>query len=76
MERYCPKSKYLGFVYLWRDRKHKMYYLGSHVGAEDDGYIASAGPRFQRAFRKRPQDFKGRNHTDETKRKNARALGC
>ncbi len=31
------KQKY-GFIYLWRDRKHNRYYLGSHWGSEDDGY--------------------------------------
>lgn len=46
-----------GFVYIWRDRKHKRYYIGSHWGTEDDGYICSS--RWMRnAYRRRPDDFK------------------
>ena len=48
-----------GFVYLWFDRKRKMYYVGSHWGSEDDGYICSS--KWMRdAYHKRPQDFKRR----------------
>lgn len=48
-----------GFVYLWFDRKHKRYYIGSHWGTEDDGYICSS--RWMRkAYRRRPEDFKRR----------------
>lgn len=32
---------YTGFVYIWRDRKNKMFYIGSHMGKLDDGYIGS-----------------------------------
>lgn len=49
----------IGFVYIWRDQKHRMYYIGSHIGRENDGYIASSS-RFKRAFNKRPQNFKRR----------------
>lgn len=31
-----------GFVYIWYDRKHKRYYIGSHWGSQDDGYICSS----------------------------------
>jgi hypothetical protein len=52
MERY-------GFVYIWFDRKHKRYYIGSHWGTEDDGYICSS--RWMRkAYKRRPEDFKRR----------------
>lgn len=48
-----------GFIYIWRDRKHKRYYIGSHWGFEADGYICSS--RWMRkAFRRRPEDFKRR----------------
>lgn len=48
-----------GFIYLWFDKKHKRFYLGSHWGTEDDGYICSS--RWMRkAYRRRPQDFKRR----------------
>jgi hypothetical protein len=48
-----------GFVYIWYDRKHKRYYIGSHWGSEDDGYICSS--RWMRnAYRRRGKDFKRR----------------
>lgn len=48
-----------GFVYIWRDRKHKKYYIGSHWGNIDDGYICSSS-WMKQAYRQRPQDFKRR----------------
>lgn len=49
----------IGFVYIWRDRKHPMYYVGSHMGRETDGYIG--GSRwFVTAYRRRPNDFRRR----------------
>ena len=57
-----PSKKKLstsGFVYIWFDRKHKRYYIGSHWGTENDGYICSS--RWMRkAYRRRPEDFKRR----------------
>lgn len=48
-----------GFIYLWRDRKSGQFYLGSHLGFEDDGYVCSS--RWMRsAYKKRPGDFKRR----------------
>ena len=48
-----------GFVYIWYDRKRKMYYIGSHWGTEDDGYICSSN-RMRNAYNRRPEDFKRR----------------
>lgn len=48
-----------GFIYLWRDRKRRMYYLGSHVGEVDDRYVCSSIPMLN-AYRKRPKDFRRR----------------
>ena len=48
-----------GFIYLWYDRKRKMFYLGSHWGTETDGYICSSN-RMRDAYRGRPKDFKRR----------------
>lgn len=46
-----------GFVYIWFDRKHKRYYIGSHWGTKDDGYICSS--RWMRnSYKRRPNDFK------------------
>jgi hypothetical protein len=48
-----------GFVYIWFDRKRKMYYIGSHWGNENDGYICSS--KWMRdAYRYRKNDFKRR----------------
>lgn len=48
-----------GFVYVWRDRKHRRYYVGSHWGTADDGYVCSS-PWMLQAYKRRPQDFKRR----------------
>lgn len=48
-----------GFIYIWFDRKRKMYYVGCHWGTIDDGYICSSN-RMRDAYRRRPQDFKRR----------------
>lgn len=48
-----------GFIYIWYDRKNKKYYVGSHLGTEDDGYICSS--RWMRqSYKRRPEDFKRR----------------
>ena len=46
-----------GFVYIWFDKKRKMFYVGSHWGSVDDGYICSSN-RMRKAFKRRPSDFK------------------
>lgn len=51
-------NKY-GFIYLWRDKKHNRYYVGSHWGTEDDGYICSSS-WMKKAYKIRPEDFKRR----------------
>lgn len=48
-----------GFVYLWLDKKHNKFYVGSHWGTEDDGYICSSKTMLK-AHKRRPQDFKRR----------------
>jgi len=48
-----------GFIYIWFDRKHKRYYIGSHWGTEDDGYICSSN-WMRTSYKRRPQDFKRR----------------
>jgi len=47
----------IGFVYRWHDLDTDMYYIGSHLGTPDDGYVGS-GLYFQRAYKKRPNSFK------------------
>jgi hypothetical protein len=48
-----------GFIYVWYDRKHKRYYVGSHWGTEDDGYICSSN-WMKQGYSHRPKDFKRR----------------
>ena len=45
-----------GFVYRWHDNSNNMYYIGSHKGNPDDGYIGS-GVYFKRAYNQRPDSF-------------------
>lgn len=53
------KLYHSGFVYIWYDRKHKRYYVGSHWGPDDDGYICSSS-WMNKAYKQRPHDFKRR----------------
>ena len=48
-----------GFIYIWYDSRRKMYYIGCHLGEENDGYICSSN-RMRDAYRRRPKDFKRR----------------
>jgi len=48
-----------GFVYIWFDRKHKRYYIGSHWGKEDDSYICSS-TWMRNSYNRRKRDFKRR----------------
>lgn len=52
------KNKY-GFVYIWRDKKYKRFYIGCHWGTEDDGYICSSSWMYN-SFKRRREDFKRR----------------
>lgn len=48
-----------GFIYLWFDKKRKMYYVGCHWGTENDPYICSSR-WMKKTYKRRPQDFKRR----------------
>lgn len=58
-----------GFVYIWYDRKHKRFYIGSHYGTINDGYICSSS-WMKQAYKHRPQDFKRRILKTNIERKN------
>ena len=45
-----------GFVYRWYDSYNGKYYIGSHCGNTNDGYIGS-GIYFKKAYNKRPEAF-------------------
>ena len=46
-----------GFVYIWYDKKYKRFYIGSHWGTENDGYICSS-KWMKDSYKRRPNDFK------------------
>lgn len=48
-----------GFVYIWFDKKRKRFYIGSHWGTKNDGYICSS-PWMHQSYKYRKQDFKRR----------------
>lgn len=48
-----------GFVYIWYDTRRERFYVGSHWGYENDGYICSSN-WMRKAYRRRPEDFKRR----------------
>jgi hypothetical protein len=48
-----------GFIYIWRDKIRNMYYIGSHTGLKDDGYISSSN-WLTHEIKFRPNDFKRR----------------
>lgn len=47
---------YFGFIYKWTNNRNKKYYIGSHHGPTDDGYIGS-GIWFRRAYNTEPTEF-------------------
>jgi len=53
------KQEKYGFIYIWYDMRNKMFYVGSHWGTKDDGYICSS-IKMLRAYYKRKGDFKRR----------------
>lgn len=44
------------FLYKWYDKRKDMYYIGSHKGSPDDGYVCSSKHMLQE-YKKRPEDF-------------------
>jgi len=52
-------SEKYGFIYVWFDKKYKRYYVGSHWGNENDGYVCSSRIMRQ-SYNRRSDDFKRR----------------
>lgn len=48
-----------GFIYVWYDKGEKRYYVGSHAGKENDGYVSSS-PWMKKNKARRPSDFRRR----------------
>ena len=46
-----------GFVYRWYDASNGKFYIGSHKGSPDDGYLGGGAQLFRRAYAKRPESF-------------------
>jgi hypothetical protein len=49
----------IGFIYIWRDKQRKMFYVGSHLGDPTDGYLSSSR-WLNSEIRYRPSDFRRR----------------
>lgn len=47
---------YEAFVYVWTNTENNMFYIGKHLGSEDDGYISS-GKHFLAAYNTNPSIF-------------------
>jgi len=66
-----------GFVYIWYNKVRKMYYIGSHWGTENDGYVCSSNwmrndynrhkENFKRKIIKRVYSDKIELHIEEEK---------
>lgn len=48
--------EYNSFIYLWIDKLCNKYYIGSHIGNVNDGYLFG-GIDIKKAYKKRPMDF-------------------
>lgn len=48
-----------GFIYIWHDTKRNKFYIGSHYGHTNDGYVGS-NKRLMSAYKSRPDSFKRR----------------
>lgn len=62
-----------GFIYIWFDIKHRRYYIGSHWGTEEDGYVCSSS-WMKQSYLHRPNDFKRRIIAKTNDRKELRLL--
>lgn len=56
MQHFRNDTSALGFVYKWMDSSNDMYYIGSHCGSVEDGYVGS-GRHFKNAYKKRTEVF-------------------
>ena len=50
-------ENYNSFIYKWIDIKLNKFYIGSHCGSTDDGYLFG-GIDIKAEYKKRPSDFK------------------
>lgn len=49
-------NEYNSFIYLWEDKIYKKFYIGSHIGNIEDGYLFS-GIDIKKEYAERPFDF-------------------
>lgn len=59
MENYINKNgeSYNSFIYQWFDKKLNKFYIGSHYGDINDGYLFG-GIDIKKEYKERPNDFK------------------
>lgn len=58
MKKYLTKEgiEYNSFIYIWKDNLLYKYYIGSHVGNIEDGYLFG-GIDIKKEYKQRPEDF-------------------
>jgi hypothetical protein len=58
MEKYTNEKGeyYNSFIYRWFDRSLNKYYIGSHYGNVNDGYLFG-GIDIKKEYKRRPNDF-------------------
>jgi hypothetical protein len=58
MKKFFNKNseEYNSFIYIWTDNFLKKYYIGSHIGNIEDGYLFG-GIDIKKEYKKRPNDF-------------------
>ena len=58
MKIYINKNgeEYNSFIYIWKDNLFEKYYIGSHIGYTEDGYLFG-GIDIKKEYSKRPKDF-------------------
>ena len=52
-------SEKYGFVYIWFDHENRRFYVGSHWGSEDDGYVCSS-TWMRNSYNRHRENFKRR----------------
>jgi hypothetical protein len=50
------KNNYIGFIYKWTNKNNNMFYIGSHKGNINDGYVGS-GTLFKEEYKLNKIDF-------------------
>ena len=74
LDLYAPPSIY-GFVYIWMDKTNKKFYVDSHKGSINDGYIGS-GTKFSEFCSQAPIEIRKYREKSKSTRKIKDKLEC